>query len=136
MGVLDTSFLIDLERGMDAARNALDAMVADGEPLLLPAIVASEYIAGRREDERLTTWHALDGSYTVVFPEAKHVIEAARLAWTAQRSGQMPGWSDAQIAAVAMFEGTYVVTGDVRHFQALGCGWWDYRTDDAPSPAS
>lgn len=134
MVVLDTTFLIDLHAGDAAAERAYHEMLQEGADLLVPAIVAAEYLAGVPLEKRLVAWQALGSSFTLVHPDAAQVLETARAARAAFDRGRFPGWSDAQIGALAMLRTTEVVTADIAHYQALGCGTWDYRATTAPPP--
>lgn len=130
MPVLDTSFLIDLERRREHALAALERMLRDGEPLLVPAQVAVEYLAGL--EDPLAGLYGLEASFAVVPFGRAQLLEAARLARGAMRRGAFPGWGDAQVAALAALERTYVVGADAAHFEALGVPCWDTRTRDGP----
>lgn len=130
MPVLDASFLIDVERRRERALAAYERLLDDGEPLLIPAQVATEYLAGL-EDE-VAGLHQLEAAFAVVPFGRIQLIEAARLARAAHRRGAFPGWADAQLAALAVLEQTYVVSADRAHFEAFGVPCWDHRTQTAP----
>lgn len=130
MPVLDTSFLIDLERKREAARAAFERLLADGAPLLVPAQVAAEYLAGL--EDGLAGLHHLEASFAVVPFGRMQLLEAARLARAASDRQAFPGWADAQVAALAALEQTYVVSADRAHFEALGVPCWDYRAEAEP----
>lgn len=132
MPVLDTSLLIDLQRGEPAAEAALRSLAAERVSLFVPAQVALEYLSGLEEE--IVGLHMLQSSYDVVAFAGEHVLEGARLARDARLRGVFPGWPDVQIAALARLEDTYVVTSNPRHFAALGCAVWDPRSG-APPPA-
>lgn len=50
--VADTSFLVDVNREVPEALDALDAAAADGELLILPTVVVAEYVAGSTDPSR------------------------------------------------------------------------------------
>lgn len=130
MPVLDASFLIDVERRHERALAAYERLLAGGEPLLVPAQVATEYLAGL-EDE-VAGLHQLEAAFAVVPFGRIQLLEAARLARLAHRRGGFPGWADAQVAALAVLENTFVVSADRAHFEALGVPCWDPRREDDP----
>ena len=132
MPVLDTSFLIDVERRRDNAINAYEKLIHGGQPLLIPAQVATEYLTGL--DDEIAGLHQLELAFAVVPFGRIQVLEAARLAKLAHRGGEFPGWGDAQVAALAAIEQTYVVSADTKHYEAFGVPCWDYRTQDEPPP--
>lgn len=125
MPVLDTSFLIDLERGDPDAEAVLERLAADAEPLIVPAQVAIEYLSGI--EDRTVGLHMIDSSFLLSEVTREQVLEAARIAREAIGRGEFPGWADVQVAAVAILEATPVVTANPRHFRALGCEATEYR---------
>ena len=133
MAVLDSSFLIDLERRTPEAMEALDRLVTEEESLLVAPQAAIEYLSGI--EDRATALRVLEESFVMVALERDHVLEAARLARDAFGAGSFPGWADAQIVAAAVLEATFVVTADPKRFRALGVPVWDYRREAKP-PAS
>lgn len=133
MPVLDTSFLIDVERRRPLALAAYERLLAGDGRLLVPAQVATEYLVGLADE--VAGLHQLESAFAIVPFGRVQVLEAARLAREAQRRGAFPGWADAQVAALAVLEHTYVVSADREHFEALGVPCWDHRRDpDPPEP--
>lgn len=130
MPVLDASFLIDVERRRERALEAHERLLRDGEPLLVPAHVATEYLAGL--DDEVAGLHQLGAAFAVVPFGRIQLLEAARLARAAQRRGAFPGWAHAQVAALAVLEPTFVVSANRAHFEAFGVPCWDHRTQAAP----
>lgn len=130
MPVLDTTFLIDLERRRSPAVQALELLAASGERLLVPAQVAAEFLMGL-EDE-VAGLHQLESSFAVVPFGRTQLLEAARLARAAIRRGAFPGWADAQVAALAVLEQTFVVSADRAHFEVFGVPCWDPRSGGEP----
>lgn len=133
MAVLDASYLIDLERGRDAALAALDRMVDERMPMRVPAQAAAEYVAGF--EDQVANLNDLERSYEVLDHDRQHVLETARLARAALVEGRFPGWSDVQIAAAAILADEPVLTADPEDFDDLGCTVWSYRTElEPPGP--
>lgn len=130
MAVLDASFLIDVEQKRPRALAAYERLLDAGETLLVPAQVATEYLAGL-EDE-IVGLHRLESSFAVVPFGRIQLLEAARLARIAHRAGKFPGWADVQVAALAALEQTFVVSADRAHFDALGIPCWNHRTQAGP----
>lgn len=130
MPVLDASFLIDVERRRPPALQAYERLLEAGERLLVPAQVATEFLAGL-EDE-VAGLHQLEAAFAVVPFGRTQLLEAARLARFARQRGEFPGWADAQVAALAVLEQTFVVSTNALHFAALGVPCWDYRQRKEP----
>jgi len=123
MPVLDTTFLISGDRKAPEASAYLEGLVAEGEPLMLPAQVAIEYASGKQDPAE--AMRKLREAYTFIPCGPDIALEAARLAQWARSKGLFPSWSDIQIAATARHEGMAIVTNNARHFQGLGI---DVRT--------
>lgn len=98
--ILDASFLIDLERGIDAAQAALDAMVAARLPMRGPAQAASEFLSGY--EDQVANLHDLERSLELIEHDRAHLIETARLARATLAAGTFPGCTDVQVAAAAV----------------------------------
>lgn len=130
MPVLDTSFLIDVERRRKPAIAALEKLVESGESLLVPAPAAAEYLAGLKDE--VAGLHQLEVAFAVVPFGRTQLLEVARLARRAFGEGTFPGWVDVQVAALAVLENTYVVTADPAHFEQLGVPCWDHRREREP----
>lgn len=130
MPVLDTSFFIDLERGLPRAAAALELLAATGEDLIVTSQAATEYLSG--VEDRAVALHMLESGFTLSLPSREHILEAARVAREAFDKGVFPGWDDLESATTALLEATYVVTANPKHFVALGVRVWDYRNEPAP----
>jgi predicted nucleic acid-binding protein len=130
MAVLDTSLLIDLERGRDAPQAAFHHLVERRAPMRVPAQVAIEYIAGY--EDPVANLHDLETSFEVGHPDRDALLETARVARQVFEEGVFPGWADARIAASAILAGEEVVSRHPEDFEALGCSVWDY-TDEVRS---
>lgn len=131
--ILDASFLIDLERGNDAALAAFHSMIEDRVPMRVPAQAACEYIAGF--EDPVANLHDLERSYDLLAHDREHILETARLAREGVSAGRLVGWADAQIAAAAVLLDEEVATANPEHFDALECDVWRYR-DEARHPGS
>lgn len=118
MPVLDTTFLIGLEKRPGTLRHFLEDLNEEGEPILVPVQAAIEFAAGA--DDPAQAIRTLQEAFTVVPFGPVLAIEAARLARASFASGKFPGWPDIQIAATARHEGMVVVTRNGRHFETLG----------------
>lgn len=125
MAVLDTSFLIDLARGRDAAQAALHTLVEEEAPLIVPAQAAIEYLVGLADP--VAGLHDLQASYHVVGVDEDLIREAARLGRQAQAEGRFPGWADLQVGASSVLEGQVILTADPAPFRGFGCEVWAYR---------
>ncbi len=134
MAVLDTSFLIDLERNLETATSALDWLLGHEEPLLVPAQVAIEYLAGIDDPE--AALHRINTSFVLVGVDQEQVLVAGRAARRALQAGLRPGWADLQVAALALLEAAVIVTADPGGFERLGCNVWEYRSRRAPTDPS
>lgn len=128
MPVLDTSFLVDLERGNPVARAALAELA--GQDLVVPGHVALEMMAG--QDQPLATLGLLRASYRVVLAADEQLAVGAAIRNRIRKAGRRPAWGDLYIAAEATLESTYVVTADARDFKAMGCEVWEYRKGGNP----
>lgn len=130
MPVLDTTFLIDLQRGDERARGILEAMADAGEDLIVPAQVAVEFLSGVRDAP--AALRRLEASFVLAPADRDHALVAADLARAARARGAFPGWSDVNVAAHARLESTFVLTANARHYADLECDHWDYRKAKGP----
>ena len=131
MPVLDTTFLIDLQREPRRTAPLLEALVARDEVLFVPMQAAVEYCAGRKEPAK--AFHDLGLSFTLLPFDDEMARHATDLARQALLAGKLPGWADVQIAAAARAHGTFVVTRNARHFRdGLDVPVWDYRAEAEP----
>lgn len=115
--VLDTSFLIDLSKHHAPAQSLLQQLKDDGELLLVPAVVAAEYLGGFANPAKALD--ALQQGAQVLPFEAADALAAAHLARAARASGRFQGWPDAMIAGFALERSAPVVTGNPRHFPGV-----------------
>lgn len=113
--VLDTSFLIDVADGDQAARDLADRFAADHELLLIPTVVVAEYLAGSSDPD--ADVDTLRGAGEVIELTTADARQAAQVARSTLEEGTFPGWSDVLITGVAENRGGLViVTGNADHF--------------------
>jgi predicted nucleic acid-binding protein len=128
MPVLDTSFLVDLQRGEARARAAADRLGT--QVLLVPFQAALEFMSGFADPAQAL--HLLRSSFDVTLPTEAHLIAGASLRRDMRAQGRRPAWADLHIATEARLAATFVVTADAADFLALGCAVWDYRNEAKP----
>lgn len=117
MAVLDTSFLIDLDRRHSGAVDVLRDLVEREANLLVPFIVGLQFAAGHKDSA--LAWARLRDDYTVVEFTPEMAEEATPLARALGRRGVFPGWSDFLIAATALHYGEPLATADGRAFPSV-----------------
>lgn len=116
-GVLDTTFLVDLSRADQAARSLLEELADRDEPLLIPAIVVAEYLAGSQDPNH--DLERLRRAGEILAFTLEDARAAAQVAQETLEAGRFPGWSDAFIAGVARHRGNLaVVTRNQDHYPA------------------
>jgi len=123
--VIDTSALVDLERGV-----ALEDLAAEAgdEPVVIPAIVVAELLVGARLASSAavaSTRRAKIDAVTARVPLAEFGREIAEL-WadlfaTLHRKGKLIPANDLAVAATALFLDFGVLAGrqDERHFRRV-----------------
>ncbi len=115
--VVDTSFLIDHARGKPSAAAALEKLLAAQETLLIPSIVAAEFLGGLAAPARGLA--VLSEAGDVSDFTAADAVAAAEIARDAVAQGRFPGWLDVMIAGFAKARGDLpIVTANARHFPA------------------
>lgn len=132
MPVVDTNVLILASAGDEASLAALRRAAEDG-PLILPAIVVSEYLAGVQDPAKVL--RDLHRSFAVAVPDDAFLLRTAALRAGLRGATPRPKWNDIQVAAVALEAGTYVVTRTVGDFKRLGVAAWDGRGRPPLRPA-
>lgn len=120
MAVLDTSFLIALERGDEDAVRLHAQLQAEGESLYLPAAVWTEFLAGFPPADRRVERTALMG--TLVFQpfDVADADIATDLQHRLTARGTRLSWHDLQVAATALRLGEALVTADETFAQVVG----------------
>jgi predicted nucleic acid-binding protein len=107
--VLDTTLLVDLQRG---SAKALAALRQLNPPLHVPAVVWTEFLVGLPPLERQRAAAKLEAS--VVFEAyGREIAEgAARLGYEMAQEGNVLGIADLQVAATALHLGEPLVSND------------------------
>lgn len=101
MAVLDTTFLIALERGDTATERIYGALLERSEPVRVPAAVWVEYLAPMVPSDRRRARETL-GSAVVFEPfDKERADEAVDLQHELLGDGRRLGWHDLQVAATA-----------------------------------
>jgi len=119
--LLDTTFLIDTERG-DAE---LDGLIADEDDVAVAAITIAELRVGvlladqRRRADRAAFLEMVRGAMPVVDYDLEVAGVHADLLAHVRRSGRPRGAHDLIIAATARATGRHVVTADSEAFEEL-----------------
>lgn len=121
--IVDTTLLVDLLRGDEAAREATEGREAQGSLLWIPTPALFELWEGveradRPEDERRRI-EAVVGDYTILAFEARHAERAGRVSGALVRQGTMLDPIDAQIAGMALEARLPVLTRNARHFERI-----------------
>jgi len=122
MIVVDTSVLIDLDRGRDTpAVRRLEALERDGVPFALPAVCVQEMLQGARTEREWKRLHDNLTSQRLLAPDdllATHV-EAARIYFECRRKGlTLRGAIDALIAAQVL-QGDHVLLHDDEDYERM-----------------
>ena len=113
--VLDSTFLIDHLRGVEAAVERLARIVGDGDEPLVTEVVVCEVRAGlRAADERYFV--ALLEPMEFVQPGPESALLAGRWRAEIHAGGRALSLADALIASAAHALGAAVVTRNVRDF--------------------
>lgn len=112
MAVLDSSFLIDVERQQKRALALLSELVEAGAPLRVPPASWIEYLSRIDPSKRPAAIRQLESS--VVFePLGREMAdEAVRIQADLAARGAPLGWHDLQIAAVAAFLREPLISND------------------------
>ncbi|MFA5862855.1 MAG: PIN domain-containing protein, partial [Candidatus Thermoplasmatota archaeon] len=114
---LDSSFLIDLLRGLTAARELAEELDASGEPAFIPAPALCEVRTGllhRMSGAQAARFTAMLRSFTIVALDAAAAEKAAEIQADALAAGTAHGDVDAMIAGIAIVKGHALVTRDRR----------------------
>ncbi len=115
MIVLDTSVLIDGLTGLKLSAPAIRGVIADGEPILLPALVLYEWLRGPRLPEELAAQESLFPSHSAIPFDGEDAIVSAHLYRTVKRArGREVGLA---IAACALVRGARLWTLNHADFQ-------------------
>jgi predicted nucleic acid-binding protein len=113
--VLDTSVLIDCLTGLKLSSPAIRSVMAEGEPILLPALVLYEWLRGPRLLEELTAQESLFPSDAAIPFGREEAIVSADLYRAVSRARTRE--VDLAIAACAMVRGARLWTLNHADFQ-------------------
>ncbi len=112
MAVLDTSFLIDLERDSHDAWGLLETLTQSREHLRVPAAVWVEYLCAMRPEPRERAIAELEAAVTFEPFTREFADEAIIIQQELALRGALLGWHDLQVAATARWHREGVVTRD------------------------
>ena len=122
MVCLETTFLIDLFRGTDAAAACLERLQETHEPIsiaapsLLEVATGAELAEDAKESERLRAFLA---SVIVLPLDEASALLAGKVNAGLIRAGEVIGAIDTLIGAIAATHSQRVVTRNVRHFSRV-----------------
>lgn len=112
--MLDTTFLVAVEKGSGEAEARYRELVDGREPLRLPAAVWTEYLAGFPPRERDEARETLEAAVTFEPFTRRMADEAARIQHELMRSGDTLGWHDIQVATTALHYEEILLSNDER----------------------
>jgi tRNA(fMet)-specific endonuclease VapC len=119
----DTTVLVDLLRGTEAAQAVVRRLESEGVLLWIPTPAVFELWEGveraDRPDGEARRIEAVLGDYTVLAFERRHAARAGRVSGALLRRGTMLDPLDAQIAGMALEERVPVLTRNARHFDRV-----------------
>ena len=119
--LLDTTFLVDVERGADL----LDDAIGDDDDVAIAAITVAELLVGvelaaaRHRSAREEFVDGIVSAIPVLDYDARVAVEHAGLLAATRRTGRPRGAHDLIIAATAKATGRTVVTADASAFGDL-----------------
>lgn len=112
MPVLDTSYLIALERDDLGAWLVLERLQETGAPLRIPAAAWVEYLFAMQAEKRARAIQELEAAL-VFEPFTRELADAAsRLQHALRARGAALGWHDLQVAVTALHYNDSLVTTD------------------------
>ncbi len=121
--ILDTSFLIDLQNGRDAAVAAAEEIEASGHPRRVPHVVLYELYVGVGKGSRSQANRQRVDQVVrslVLEPTTPSIVRrAGELEGELQADDESVGAVDAIVGATALSYGESVVTADVTHFERM-----------------
>ena len=119
--LLDTTFLIDAERGEVALDDAID----DDDDVAIAAVTVAELLVGvrlvssKRQDARQTYVEEILESLPIIAYDRTVAVEHAELLVAVRRQGRPRGAHDLLIAATARATDRTIVTADQEAFTDL-----------------
>lgn len=117
MPVLDTSFLIALEGKDEDAIDLLERL--EGRPLLVPDIVAVEYLTPYVEETE-RAYEELQRAFHLVSTSPQWILEASRMRHRVHEEGSSIRLVDFWIATWARLHDTSIVTRNEGDFEPFG----------------
>lgn len=122
MVVLDTTFLIDLEKGSKLAHETYQDLIERRKPARLPAAAWTEYLSGFPPLDRDAARERLEGGIRFE-PFTRYLADAAsRLQFELMRAGEPLGWHDLQIAVTALDYEEILISSDPQFEKVPGLG--------------
>jgi tRNA(fMet)-specific endonuclease VapC len=114
MACLDTSFLIDLLRGREDARETMEELDAEGSRHAVAPVSAAELWVGAHRGSAMELERAGELLDSLLWLEATRACarRAGRIQATLLEEGEPIGFTDCTIAAVAIEHGHALVTRD------------------------
>jgi predicted nucleic acid-binding protein len=119
--LLDTTFLIDLQRGLRNARRdaAVRFLVSRPEARVCISLVSWLEFAEGYADEQEDACHQFLSRFRLVLPDLAIAWRASRLSRTLRAGGRRLADHDLWIAATAIERRVPLVTKNVRHFRVI-----------------
>ncbi len=133
MAVLDTSFLIALDRREPGAQALMTQMQQEGAAVTVPAAVWLEYLVGVAPRVRELAANILSRAAEIVPFDQDLADRAVLLQDELLRSGRRLGWHDLQVAATALHRHDALVTLDQGFDEVAGLASIDLQLQ-APGP--
>lgn len=118
MAVLDTTFLVAIEKAQPGALARYEELAEGREPVRLPAAAWTEYLSGFPPRDRDEARETLEAGVRFEPFTRRLADEAARMQSELMRSGDPLGWHDLQVAATALRYDEALLSSDTR-FEAV-----------------
>ena len=114
MKCLDSTFCIDLAKGLPEARARAEELTRVGERLAIPALALTEFLVGafRQGGRRLAQALELAASLEILDVTEPIAVEAARIGGECSRRGEPVGTIDLLIAATARHHHAHLLSRD------------------------
>lgn len=123
MAVLDTTFLVAVEKGQSDAEERYRELADRREALRVPGAVWTEYLSGFSPTERDRARDLLEATLAFEPFTRRMADEAARVQHELMRSGDPLGWHDLQVATTALHYDEMLVSSDKRFAAVPGLAW-------------
>jgi predicted nucleic acid-binding protein len=112
VAILDTTFLIALERGDASARRLYESFIERGQAIRVPAAVWVEYLSPMSAALRRKARSTLEGAVIFEAFDRDLAEEAVDLQHELFGAGRRLGWHDLQVAATARLKREELVSND------------------------